>query len=125
MFICEKCHKEANCDTPHWIIDMLSLGNCEVCGNRASCADCHSYNFNNESEYVIEKPDIKAVGDWILGILTPTELNKIIAHKAKRIEPASDLILNIQITLFELEALQHYGHLPNRRNCFELKVKPI
>jgi hypothetical protein len=72
-------------------------------------------------ECVIENNAIKMVGDWILATLSPAELRKIIEHKGKVLEPDSALIINVRITLFELDSLQKFGILPHSRDCFEIK----
>ena len=72
-------------------------------------------------EPIIENKDIKAVGDWLHGTLSPIELEKIVKHKACSIEPSSEVIIDLKVTLFELEALHLFGHLPDKRNCFEIK----
>lgn len=72
---------------------------------------------------VVENNDIKSVGDWLWHLLSPIELSKILHYKHAVIEPSSNVILNIQITLWELEQLHNFGHLPEPRNCFEIKGK--
>jgi hypothetical protein len=71
----------------------------------------------------VENKDIKAVGDWLYNTLPPIELGKILKNKHSVIEPSSDIILDIKITLFELEAMQLYGHLPEGRNRFGIKER--
>jgi len=62
---------------------------------------------------------VKEVGDWLYGTLSPIELKKIMEHEDRAIEPADGVKLDIQMSLFELEALR-LGHIPEKRNCFEL-----
>lgn len=64
--------------------------------------------------------DVTKVGNWLWGLLSPKELEKIMEHSKRTIEPSSKVILNLELTLFELEALKDYGHVPDRRNCFEI-----
>jgi hypothetical protein len=72
-------------------------------------------------EKIVENGDIKKVGDWLYGTLSPIELSKILQNKHAVIEPSSGVVLNIKITLWELEQLHEFGHLPEKRNCFEIK----
>ena len=72
-----------------------------------------------DRDIVIENKDIKAVGDWLYGLLPPVELMKIVEHTQKVMEP--DIMLNIKLSLFELESLHLFGHLPEKRNCFGVK----
>lgn len=72
----------------------------------------------------MENTDIGRVGDWLYGILSPIELKKIIEHENRAIEPTDKVVLDIQISLFELEVLR-VGHLPDKRNCFELYPRVI
>jgi hypothetical protein len=58
------------------------------------------------------------VGDWLFNTLSPVELAKILRHSGT-IEPDSKVLLNIEITLFELEVLR-LGYIPTGRNCFEI-----
>ncbi len=67
---------------------------------------------------------VKGVGDWLYETLSPIELKKIIEHESRAIEPADEVILDIHISLFELEALR-LGHIPEKRNCFELCTEHI
>jgi hypothetical protein len=76
-----------------------------------------------KDNFVVENKDIKTVGDWLWHLLSPVELSKILQNKHAVIEPSSKVVLNIQITLWELEQLHDFGHLPESRNCFEIRGK--
>jgi hypothetical protein len=46
MFICEDCHKRANCE--QGFIEggpAGSYGPCEMCHETGHCLDCHGYDF--------------------------------------------------------------------------------
>jgi hypothetical protein len=61
--------------------------------------------------------DIKSVGNFLMGILPPVELDKII--KASPIFPESRVVINIKLTLYELNMMK-MGYLPDNRNCLEI-----
>jgi hypothetical protein len=56
MFLCEKCHEQANCDTIHL---FRSLGRCEYCYMTTYCFDCKTYDFRSKEERLRRPKDWK------------------------------------------------------------------
>ena len=59
MFLCEECHKEANCQSFSCELAVSggmggSFGACERCHREKICTDCHQYNFT--SLHILEAP---------------------------------------------------------------------
>jgi hypothetical protein len=48
MFLCDPCHKKGDC--PWDLVELLSRGRCENCGETAVCVDCHHYDFRQGGE---------------------------------------------------------------------------
>ena len=65
--------------------------------------------------------DVEKVGDWLYNTLSSVELKKIIVHEMRVFEPASKVILSVEISLFELRALR-LGEVPKARNYFGMEV---